>query len=299
MRRRDEMLLPVGHAAGTLINLLVREAEARRILEVGSSYGYSTDLAGGGRARHRRQGDLARAAARPRPSTHAQQLARAGLERVRRIQGRRCTGLAGGAARAVRLRAHRPVEGPVRAGVRPAAPASWRRARSSSPTTCCSRPAPGRMRKAYRAAGAHRRRHDLGAAGRRQRPGGQPLPLRAISTRLLCLPSLRILSTRMRADLGDVAPRACRRRAAGRCRGSCSSRTRPAPRGGCTLMVFTSSGCASSSSSVIHTVSVATPAAISALVSRSMCAALSRLSSMSKSSRALVGERCCRRSPGR
>jgi predicted O-methyltransferase YrrM len=42
MRRRDEMLLPVGHAAGSLMNLLVREAEARRILEVGSSYGYST-----------------------------------------------------------------------------------------------------------------------------------------------------------------------------------------------------------------------------------------------------------------
>lgn len=42
MRRRDEMLLPVGHAAGTLINLLIKEAGARRILEVGSSYGYST-----------------------------------------------------------------------------------------------------------------------------------------------------------------------------------------------------------------------------------------------------------------
>src|SRR4029077_4579163 len=42
MRRRDEMLLPVGRAAGTLMNLLVKEGEARRILEVGSSYGYST-----------------------------------------------------------------------------------------------------------------------------------------------------------------------------------------------------------------------------------------------------------------
>jgi predicted O-methyltransferase YrrM len=41
-RRRDEMLLPVGRAAGTLMNLLVKEGEARRILEVGSSYGYST-----------------------------------------------------------------------------------------------------------------------------------------------------------------------------------------------------------------------------------------------------------------
>jgi predicted O-methyltransferase YrrM len=42
LRRRDEMLLPVGRATGTLMNLLVKEAEARRILEVGSSYGYST-----------------------------------------------------------------------------------------------------------------------------------------------------------------------------------------------------------------------------------------------------------------
>jgi len=42
LRRRDEMLLPVGRAAGTLMNLLIKEAGARRILEVGSSYGYST-----------------------------------------------------------------------------------------------------------------------------------------------------------------------------------------------------------------------------------------------------------------
>jgi predicted O-methyltransferase YrrM len=42
MRRRDELLLAVGRGAGTLINLLVKEAGARRILEVGSSYGYST-----------------------------------------------------------------------------------------------------------------------------------------------------------------------------------------------------------------------------------------------------------------
>ena len=42
MRRRDEWLLAVGRPAGTLMNLLVKEAGARRILEVGSSYGYST-----------------------------------------------------------------------------------------------------------------------------------------------------------------------------------------------------------------------------------------------------------------
>jgi predicted O-methyltransferase YrrM len=41
-RRRDEMLLPVGHAAGVLMNLLIKQSTARRILEIGSSYGYST-----------------------------------------------------------------------------------------------------------------------------------------------------------------------------------------------------------------------------------------------------------------
>jgi predicted O-methyltransferase YrrM len=50
-RRRDEMLLPVGRAAGVLLNLLIQEGEARHILEVGSSYGYSTQwLATGARA---------------------------------------------------------------------------------------------------------------------------------------------------------------------------------------------------------------------------------------------------------
>ncbi|HKD54850.1 MAG TPA: class I SAM-dependent methyltransferase [Steroidobacteraceae bacterium] len=41
-RRLDEMLLPVGCAAGRLMNLIIKEGEKRRILEVGSSYGYST-----------------------------------------------------------------------------------------------------------------------------------------------------------------------------------------------------------------------------------------------------------------
>ena len=41
-QRLDEFLLPVGRATGTLINLIVKGANARRILEVGSSYGYST-----------------------------------------------------------------------------------------------------------------------------------------------------------------------------------------------------------------------------------------------------------------
>lgn len=38
---RDKMLLSVGRPAGLLLNLLVRESGAKRILELGTSYGYS------------------------------------------------------------------------------------------------------------------------------------------------------------------------------------------------------------------------------------------------------------------
>jgi predicted O-methyltransferase YrrM len=40
--RRDEFLLSVGRAAGTLLDLLARESHAHRILELGTSRGYST-----------------------------------------------------------------------------------------------------------------------------------------------------------------------------------------------------------------------------------------------------------------
>jgi predicted O-methyltransferase YrrM len=39
---RDQFLLAVGPATGKLINLLVKESGARTILEIGTSYGYST-----------------------------------------------------------------------------------------------------------------------------------------------------------------------------------------------------------------------------------------------------------------
>ena len=42
MQRRDELLLSVGRPAAVLLNLLIKESKATRILEVGSSYGYST-----------------------------------------------------------------------------------------------------------------------------------------------------------------------------------------------------------------------------------------------------------------
>jgi predicted O-methyltransferase YrrM len=78
-RRRDEFLLPVGRATGTLINLIVKEGEARRILEVGSSYGYSTTwLAEAARAIDGKVTSLEHRAAK---TEHARtQLARGGLE---------------------------------------------------------------------------------------------------------------------------------------------------------------------------------------------------------------------------
>jgi predicted O-methyltransferase YrrM len=40
--RRDEFLLAVGPDTATVLNLLARGARARRLLEIGTSYGYST-----------------------------------------------------------------------------------------------------------------------------------------------------------------------------------------------------------------------------------------------------------------
>lgn len=41
-RRADEMLLPIGPATGSVLNTLAKEMAAQRLLEVGTSYGYST-----------------------------------------------------------------------------------------------------------------------------------------------------------------------------------------------------------------------------------------------------------------
>ena len=77
-QRLDEMLLPVGRATGTLLNLLVKEGQARRILEVGSSYGYSTVwLAEGARAVGGTVTSLELRAAKT--SYAGEQLSRAGL----------------------------------------------------------------------------------------------------------------------------------------------------------------------------------------------------------------------------
>ena len=42
IRRSDEFLLPIGIATATLINILIKESKCRKLLEVGTSYGYST-----------------------------------------------------------------------------------------------------------------------------------------------------------------------------------------------------------------------------------------------------------------
>lgn len=42
MQRRDDFLLPVGRGTGTLLDVLIHEMPARTVLEIGSSYGYST-----------------------------------------------------------------------------------------------------------------------------------------------------------------------------------------------------------------------------------------------------------------
>jgi predicted O-methyltransferase YrrM len=79
-RRRDEMLLPVGRATGTLMNLLIKEGKARRILEVGSSFGYSTTwLAEAARAVDGKVVSLELRA--PKTEYATQQLSRVGLSR--------------------------------------------------------------------------------------------------------------------------------------------------------------------------------------------------------------------------
>ncbi len=42
LKQRDDFLLPVGPAAGQLLNLLVRELRPKLVVELGTAYGYST-----------------------------------------------------------------------------------------------------------------------------------------------------------------------------------------------------------------------------------------------------------------
>jgi predicted O-methyltransferase YrrM len=42
LRRADEFLIPIGPDAGRLLNIIIKSSQARTILELGTSYGYST-----------------------------------------------------------------------------------------------------------------------------------------------------------------------------------------------------------------------------------------------------------------
>jgi len=78
IRRSDEFLLPIGIATATLINILIKESKCRKLLEVGTSYGYSTLwLAEAARAT---EGQLVTLELQAAKAEHARaQIARAGL----------------------------------------------------------------------------------------------------------------------------------------------------------------------------------------------------------------------------
>ena len=77
-RRADELLLPIGPATGSLLNLLIKQAQARSLLEVGTSYGYSTIWLA--EAARQTGGQLVTLELRAPKSEHARsQLERAGL----------------------------------------------------------------------------------------------------------------------------------------------------------------------------------------------------------------------------
>src|ERR1700751_727981 len=77
--RLDEFLLPVGRAAASLMNLIIKQGKARRILEIGSSYGYSTIWLA--EAAHAVGGKVISLELRPAKADYARsQLARARLE---------------------------------------------------------------------------------------------------------------------------------------------------------------------------------------------------------------------------
>ena len=78
IRRSDEFLLPIGIATATVINILIKESKCRKLLEVGTSYGYSTLwLAEAARAT---EGQLVTLELQAAKAEHARaQIARAGL----------------------------------------------------------------------------------------------------------------------------------------------------------------------------------------------------------------------------
>jgi predicted O-methyltransferase YrrM len=77
----DRFLLAVGPATGQMMNLLIREAKAKTILEVGSSYGYSTVWLA--EAARETGGKVISLEIHPEKQKHAREsIQKAGLDRV-------------------------------------------------------------------------------------------------------------------------------------------------------------------------------------------------------------------------
>jgi predicted O-methyltransferase YrrM len=78
VRRADEMLLPIGPVTGSLVNTLIKEMKCRNLLEIGTSYGYSTIWLA--EAARQTGGQVITLELRPAKAEHARgQLERAGL----------------------------------------------------------------------------------------------------------------------------------------------------------------------------------------------------------------------------
>ena len=171
MQRRDDFLLPVGRGTGTMLDVLIREMPARTVLEIGSSYGYSTVWLA--RAAKHVGGYVVSLEMHQHKIDFAQQmLERAGLgEYVRFVAGDARASL-DRAGRVVRPRAARPLEGHVhpllRHGDSAAEPGRHHRRRQHALSG--SHAAAGRPVSRAR---PHPTRHGFGAAAGGQRHRGR------------------------------------------------------------------------------------------------------------------------------
>ena len=142
----DDLLLSVGREAGMLLYLLATGAQSRRILELGTSYGYSTVWLGA--AARTTGGKVMSLELKEFKIEHARQaLTRAGLSSRVEFHAGDCLDTLKTTARPFRLRVARRVEGPVSALLRAGSPQAQRPAASSRRTTCCCRKACASRRK--------------------------------------------------------------------------------------------------------------------------------------------------------
>ncbi len=191
MKHLDELLLAVGPATGQLMNVLIKEAKAKTIVEVGTSYGYSTVwLAEAARATggkvitldvHAEKQEYARSA-----------LTRAGLATVVELRLGDARQSIAALEGAHRLRADRPLEGSVHPVLRspPSEAGSGRdrrRRQHAVPRVFA------RRRRGVSPARPRQERHAVGVVGGGQRHRAQPLHARprAVQAVTLTLPRYR------------------------------------------------------------------------------------------------------------